>query len=176
PQRPEWAHWYSLDIAGVHLVMLDSNTYEHQAQLDWLRADLAAARRAGARAIVAAAHHGPASRGPHGGSRLARELYLPVLAEHGVALLLAGHDHIYQRGTIGGVPYAVSGGAGAPLYRITCGGRGRPRCREPDGADIAVSEYHYLVITVRKDDLELCARKPDRTPLERCVRYPLRGG
>jgi hypothetical protein len=168
---PEWAHWYSFDVAGVHMVVLDSNSYEHQAQLDWLRADLAAARAAGARAIFAAVHHGPFSRGPHGGSRIARDSYLPLLVEHRIALLFAGHDHIYQRGEKDGLPYFVSGGGGAPLYPIKCGSRGRPRCREPDGASHAASEHHYLVVTVHQSHIEVCPRRPDRTPLEKCVQY-----
>ena len=47
--RPEWAHWYSFRVADVHVVMLDSNAYEHKAQLEWLAADLADARRDGVR-------------------------------------------------------------------------------------------------------------------------------
>ena len=174
PPRPEWAHWYSVTVAGVHLVMLDSNSYQHEAQLEWLEADLAAARRAGVRAIFAATHDGPYSRGPHGGNRFARERYVPVLVKHGVSVLFTGHDHLYQRGEKDGLRYVVSGGAGAPLYPVKCGTRGRPRCGEGDGAAIATSEHHYLVVTVRRSDVEMCARRPDRTPVEKCQTFPLR--
>jgi hypothetical protein len=172
-ERPEWGHWYSFDVAGVHLVMLDSNAYEHEAQLEWLEADLAAARKAGARAIFAAVHDGPYSRGSHGGNPLARERYAPILSKHQVLLLFAGHDHIYQRGEAGGLRYIVSGGGGAPLYSIKCGTRGRSRCQIDDGADLAVSEHHYIVITVQRDYAQVCPKRPDRTPLEKCVRYKL---
>jgi len=169
--HPDPAHWYSFDVAGLHFAMLDSSAYDSAQQLAWLRSDLAAARRAGARALFAAVHHGPYSRGPHGGSQLARERYVPILAEYGVVLLFAGHDHIYQRGEAGGIRYVVSGGGGAPLYPVRCGVRGRPRCDVADGADIAVSENHYVMVTVQGDYAQLCARRPDRTPLENCVRY-----
>ncbi len=174
PQRPEWAHWYSFDFAGVHFVMLDSNAYGSDEQLAWLRADLAAARRAGARALFAAVHDGPHSRGLHGGNQVARDRYAPILVEHGVTMLFAGHDHLYQRGEAGGLRYIVSGGGGAPLYPVQCGVRGKPRCRVDDGAAIAVSENHYVIVTVQRDYAQICTRRPDRTPLERCIRHKLR--
>ena len=169
--RQQSGHWYSFDVAGLHFAMLDSDAYDDERQLAWLKADLAAARRAGARALFAAVHHGPYSRGPHGGSPIARDRYAPVLAENGVVLVFAGHDHIYQRGEANGIRYVVTGGGGAPLYPIRCGVRGRPRCDPSDGAAMAVSENHYLMVTVQGDYAQMCARRPDRTPLEGCVRY-----
>jgi acid phosphatase type 7 len=173
PPRPEWAHWYSFDVGGVHFAMLDSNAYEAEEQLAWLRADLAAARTRGQRALFAAVHDGPYSRGIHGGSQIARERYAPILAEYGVVMLFAGHDHLYQRGEAGRLRYIVSGGGGAPLYPVRCGARGQPRCTVADGAEIAVSEHHYVLVTVQGDYAQVCARRPDRTPLEKCVRYRL---
>jgi hypothetical protein len=90
-----------------------------------------------------------------------------------VLLLFAGHDHIYQRGQAGGLAYIVSGGGGASLYPIRCGTRGRPRCSEDDGAILALSEHHYLSITVQRDYVLVCPKRPDRTPLEKCIRYKL---
>jgi predicted MPP superfamily phosphohydrolase len=172
-ERPEWGHWYSFDVAGIHIVMLDSNAYDHEAQLAWLDADLTAARKAGARAIFAATHDGPYSRSNHGGNPVARERYAPLLARHGVLLLFAGHDHIYQRGEIGGLRYIVTGGGGASLYPIRCGTRGRPRCAGDDGAALARSEHHYVAVTVQRDYAMVCPKRPDRTPLETCIRYKL---
>ncbi|HEU5056446.1 MAG TPA: metallophosphoesterase [Kofleriaceae bacterium] len=173
PDRPEWGHWYSFDVAGVHVAVLDSNAYDHEAQLAWLDADLTAARKAGARALFAATHDGPYSRGNHGGNPVARERYAPLLARHGVLLLFAGHDHIYQRGEVDGLRYIVTGGGGASLYPIRCGDRGRSRCPEKDGAALAVSEHHSLTVTVQRDYAQVCPRRPDRTPLEKCIRYRL---
>ena len=171
--RPQWGHWYSFDVAGLHFAMLDSNSYGSEEQLAWLRADLAAARRAGARAIFAAVHDGPYSRGTHGGNQTARERYAPILVDNGVVLLFSGHDHLYQRGEMGGLRYIVTGGGGAPLYPVRCGERGKPRCAVDDGAAFAVSEHHYVIATVQRDYVQVCARRPDRTPLEKCVRYRL---
>lgn len=163
--------WYSFDVAGVHFAMLDSNAYGDPAQVKWLTADLAAARRAGARAIVAFTHDGPFSRGPHGGNPIAARDYVPMLARAGTALLVGGHDHLYQRGQQGGLDYIVSGGGGAPLYPIRCGGPGRPTCAQADGLRHVASEHHYVMLSIYPEFLELCPKRLDRTPLEPCVTY-----
>src|SRR5262249_8653690 len=155
-----------------HLVFLDSNAYDRAEQEAWLEADLAAARTRGVRAIVAFTHDGPFSRGYHGGNPVARARYVPILARHHVDLLLAGHDHLYQRGEQGGVRYAVTGGGGATLYSIRCGVPGRPACSVDDGMIAIAREHHYAVLTIARD-LELCVRRPDGTLIEKCVRYPL---
>lgn len=172
--RPTWGHWYSFDVAGVHFVMLDSNAYEHEEQLAWLEQDLRAARAGGARAIFAAAHDGPYSRGPHGGNAYAAEHYVPVMARYGVTVLFTGHDHLYQRGEVGGLAYVVSGGGGAPLYRVRCGVPGRRACGTDDGMAHVTSEHHYVAVTVYPGHTELCPRRPDGSLLEPCVTYPLR--
>jgi len=172
--RPEWGHWHSFDVAGVHFVMLDSNAWRHEPQLAWLDADLRDARARGARAIVASMHDGPWSRGPHGGNQTAVDRYVPVLEAHGVDLLLSGHDHLYQRGQVGSIPYIVSGGGGAPLYSVRCGVPGRPACRREDGMQKVSSEHHYALATFYPTHIELCARRPDGSPLEPCVNLPLR--
>src|SRR5690606_3948412 len=128
----------------------------------------------GARAIFATAHDGPYSRGPHGGNAHAAEHYVPVLARYGVSLLFTGHDHLYQRGAMNGLPYMVSGGGGAPLYRIRCGVPGKRRCATRDGMAHVASEYHYIAVTVYPGHVEACPRRPDNTPLEPCISYPLR--
>jgi acid phosphatase type 7 len=170
--RPEHAYWYSLELADVHVVFLDSNAYEQQAQEQWLEADLAAARRKGVRAIIALTHDGPYSRGMHRGNQLARERYVPILAKHHVDLVVAGHDHLYQRGEAGGIRYVVSGGGGAGLYQPTCGISGKPKCLD-DGMQKVASEHHYLVVTLDKETLELCPRRTDGKLLEKCIRYRL---
>ena len=173
PGRPDHTYWYSLDFADVHLVFLDSNAYDMPAQEKWLDSDLAAARARHVRAIVALVHDGPYARGAHRGNQLARDRYVPILARHRVDLLVAGHDHLYQRGEAGGIRYVVTGGGGAGLYKISCGVAGKPRCPE-DGMQKVISEHHYIVLAIDKDSLEMCPRRADGTLLEKCVRYKLR--
>ncbi len=170
--RPDKMYWYSADLADIHLVFLDSNAYEQKEQEAWLEADLAAARQRGVRAIIALTHDGPYSRGIHRGNQIARDRYVPILAKHHVDLLVAGHDHLYQRGEAAGIRYVVSGGGGAPLYQPTCGVAGKPKCAE-DGMQKLLVEHHYLVLALDKDTLEMCPRRADGKLLEKCVRYRL---
>ena len=171
--RPLGTYWYSRDVSDVHLVFLDSNAYERADQEAWLEADLAAARARKVRAIIVFTHDGPYARGYHGGSALARDRYVPILAKHKVDLVLSGHDHIYQRGEKNGLRYVVTGGGGASLYGIRCGVEGRPKCAVDDGMIHVAREHHYVVLTIGRD-LEVCPRKPDGTLLERCTKLRLR--
>jgi 3',5'-cyclic AMP phosphodiesterase CpdA len=173
PDRPAGGGWYSFDVAGVHVVMLDSNSYEDATQRRWLETDLAAARKAKARAIIAVTHDGPFARGLHGGNSLAAREYVPILVRHGVTLVISGHDHIYQRGRQSELDYVVSGGGGAPLYRVSCGVKGRPACKTDDGMLHVAREHHYLMLSVYPNHVEMCPKLVDGTPLEPCTTYKL---
>jgi hypothetical protein len=152
--------------------MLDSNAYDDARQRAWLEADLRAADAA--RAIVVVTHDGPYARGTHGGNQQAVRDYVPILVRHRATLVISGHDHIYQRGAQDGLPYLVSGGGGAPLYRLRCGVRGRPRCARPDGMVAGMAEHHYAIVSVYPAHVEVCPRRVDGAPLEPCWRLPTR--
>lgn len=171
-EQPEHASWHSFDLSGVHFVMLDSNSYQSHEQLAWLEADLRDAQKR-SRAVFAAVHAGPFSRGLHKGDQYAAEHYAPLLSAYGVTLLFSGHDHLYQRGRAGGLNYMVSGGGGAPLYSVTCGVKGRPRCKLDDGMQKVAKEHHYILVTVYPGYVSACPKRIDRTPLEACLRYNL---
>lgn len=49
--------------------------------------------------------------GHHG----ARDNWVPLFVEHGVDLVVTGHYHSYQRGSLDGVAYAIIGGGGSNL-------------------------------------------------------------
>lgn len=121
----------SFDLGAWHVVLLDSNCAmneggcaEGSAQERWLRADLAAAD---ARCTVAIWHAARFSSGPHGGAQDMDALWR-VLHEHGVELLISGHDHAYERfapmdaeGWLDrqtGVRQIVVGTGGARLHRF----------------------------------------------------------
>ncbi len=170
--RPAGGAWYSFDVADVHVVMLDSNAYDDATQRAWLDTDLTAA--ASARAILVVVHDGPYARGTHGGNQTAVRDVVPILARHRVTLVISGHDHLYQRGRQDGIDYLVSGGGGAPLYRVTCGVAGRPRCQHDDGMRHVAREHHYVMLTIYPRFVELCAKLIDGSPLEPCQRLATR--
>ncbi len=83
-----------------------------------LRAELdRALREPGLAHRIAVLHWGPFSSGPHGGNpALANGVVVAMMRERGVDLVLAGHDHAYERGEGRGLKYVITGGAGAELY------------------------------------------------------------
>jgi 3',5'-cyclic AMP phosphodiesterase CpdA len=136
--------WYSHQMGDLLIVALDSTDPENPAQLQWLDETLAAAD---ARWVVAAMHHPPFSAGMHGSDEDTRDSFAPVFERHGVDLVLAGHDHDYQRSVpIGGVTYVVSG-AGAKV---------RPTGSGPFTAQSA-SVLHFVEVAAWSDRLEVTA-------------------
>jgi len=92
--------WYSFDLASWHVVALNSNCTNERvacgtgsAQDKWLRADLAAHPVA---CTLAFFHHPRFSSGQHGDDATLDTLYRD-LYDGGVDVLLAGHDHDYER-------------------------------------------------------------------------------
>lgn len=128
---------------------------------EWLERELEAAdNEPGLVWRVAVVHHGPWSVGPHGANRQLIAAGVPqLLAAHHVDLLLAGHDHFYDRGDSGTVKYVVTGGGGAPLYGVE---RADPTERR------AEASYHFVEATVTPDAIGIVARRSDGSVLERC--------
>src|SRR5262249_48250236 len=126
--RPGAPSWWSFDVSGVHVVLLDSEAYADPAQLAWLRADLAEAQMRRPRALVALTHHGPWSSGMHGDHPIAIADYAPMLEAARTAVIFSGHDHDFERGRVGQLNYVVSGGGGAELRSPRCDVPGRRPC------------------------------------------------
>lgn len=104
--------WYADRVGPVRVLVLDSNRVSDPAQTQWLQARLAQPQPPGTW-TVAAMHHPPYSAGWHGSDLRVRRAWSPLFAAAGVRLVLAGHDHDYQRSDPqAGVTYVVSG-AGA---------------------------------------------------------------
>src|SRR5215213_7439470 len=91
-------HYYSFNAAGWHFINLDSTSQYNQTtpgteQYDWLIQDLAANMAA---CTIVYFHHPVYNVGSEGESERMHNLW-PTLADHGVDILLTGHDHDYQR-------------------------------------------------------------------------------
>ncbi|HEX8670550.1 MAG TPA: metallophosphoesterase [Longimicrobium sp.] len=116
--------WYSYDHDGWHVVVLNSEAEidAGSPQLRWLAADL---RAHPSRCTMAYMHRPRFSSGKHGGSSRVFDAWR-VLYAGGVDVVLAGHDHIYERfdpltpnGELDrerGIVSFVVGTGGAPLY------------------------------------------------------------
>lgn len=93
--------WYSFDVGPWHVIALNSNCAlvggcgAGSEQERWLRADLAAS--AGARCTLAYWHHARFSSGSVHGSNPAMGDVWRTLADAGADVVLAGHEHVYER-------------------------------------------------------------------------------
>ncbi len=136
--------WYATRIDDVLIISLDSNQPENREQVAWLEETLV---DSDARWTIVTMHHPPYSGGYHGSDHGVRNAFSGLFEAHDVQLVLAGHDHDYQRSRpIDGVTYIVSGG-GATV---------RP-ASSADFIDVAFSTLHFLDIAVWPDRIEIRA-------------------
>jgi MYXO-CTERM domain-containing protein len=127
----------------------------------WLEAELA---RADAEPGVAwrfvVVHHSPWSSGHHGDDVKMLIAGIPaLLVRHHVDLVLAGHDHIYERGENLGLKYIVSGGGGAPLY---------PDITPKPSTRKAEATHHFVLVSVSETGVRMTAKRPDGSTIESC--------
>jgi hypothetical protein len=107
--------YYDFAWGDVHFFALDSDPSEpdgvtpDSVQGRWLRDALAAATE---RWRVVYMHHAPYSSGPHGPTP---HMQWPF-KDWGADLVLAGHEHDYERLVEDGLTYVVNGLGGAELY------------------------------------------------------------
>ena len=144
PRRLSGYPTYAFGYGNAFFIALDSNIASDAVQLAWVSDQLEHLDRARFRHVIAFFHHPPFSSGPHGGAsgtpmpgtgekapdRLEpqtvaiRTLYVPLFRKHHVAMMVCGHDHLFdhfvEHYVDGGVTYRmdsiVTGGGGAPHY------------------------------------------------------------
>ena len=122
--------------------------------LDWLDEALAEAT---APWRVVALHHPPYSSGRHGSTTPLRHHLEPVLRRHRVDLVLAGHDHHYERTVpIHDITYVISG-AGCKTTKV----------RPTSITAVAASTLEFLKIDVDGDRLTARAVRPGGAILDR---------
>jgi acid phosphatase len=111
-------------LGPVELYLLDSNNVD-AAQTTWLRRTLARSR---ARWRIAVAHHPAFSCGTYSSHPAVVARWVPLFERYRVRLVLAGHDHNYQRfAPRRGVRYVVHGGGNPRLYPLKRCPAGHPR-------------------------------------------------
>jgi tartrate-resistant acid phosphatase type 5 len=107
--------YYDFVWGPVHFFALDSDEHEPDginagsAQADWLKQGLAASASAW---NIVYMHYPPYSSGSHGSTDWMQWPY----AAWGADAVLAGHDHLYERLRVEGIPYFTCGTGGGGLY------------------------------------------------------------
>lgn len=123
---PPGLGYYSFELGDWHAIALNSNIAVDggSIQAAWLRADLAFSR---ARCTIAYWHHPLFTSGPNQDQTQMREFWR-LLYDSGADLVLAGHDHTYERfapqdpegraDPLRGIREFIVGTGGAPLYQF----------------------------------------------------------
>src|SRR5688572_5037640 len=106
----EGQEYYRFKKGNVSFYALNSN-YMEKKQVDWLKDKLATDTAAWR---IAFFHHPPySSGGKHGSDTKLREIVEPLFLQHGVNVVLAGHEHFYERiKPQKGIHYFISGSGG----------------------------------------------------------------
>lgn len=96
--------YYSFDYSTTHFAVLNTNEDAEQgisqAQLDWLRQDVTAARAKGADWVILSLHKGPYTTANHladADIKALRRVLVPLVDELDIDLVLQGHDHVLAR-------------------------------------------------------------------------------
>jgi acid phosphatase type 7 len=150
--------YYSFDWSNVHVTVIDSNQSfaTGSPMREWLEQDLRNTRQTWR---IVSIHHPPFptsgyKRDDEICKQVAREL-TPVFERNGVHLLLAGHEHIYQRTQPRSFGEWRPQGPGT-LY-VTTGGGGSQNYEAGRDAFVAASwgAGHYMRVTVTETALRL---------------------
>jgi predicted phosphodiesterase len=146
--------WHAYTLAGVRFIILDSNINSSE-QDRWLEDELKseASKKAWFRLIVV--HMSPytqywerdawENKGEKHWGSFVRTKYVPLFQQHGVDLVISGHQHNYMRGQDEHMVYTIIGGAGGQLdeeqvedYPVWKGGKVKVR-------------HHYVLMKITGD-------------------------
>ena len=153
------ARYYTSTRGPVDFFYLDSSSpglfgEESSAQLEWLDDSLASST---SQWKVVVLHHPVHSSGRHGSTPGADVVLEPILVRHKVDLVLAGHDHHYERTVpMQGVTHVVSGG-GCKTTRV----------RPQRFTAAAASALQFLHVDITGDVLVGRAIRPGGEVLDR---------
>ena len=128
--------------AGIRFFALDSN-YMDRTQLQWLEKELAAS---GSDWKIMYFHHPIySSGGSHGSDTALREQIEPLFLKYGVDVVMAGHEHFYERlKPQKGIHYFISGGAGK-LRKGDVGGQFTEKAFD--------TGFHFMIFEIDGDQM-----------------------
>jgi hypothetical protein len=137
---------YSFQVQGHYFIMVNDADYQGigPEEFSWLEKELKKSRDAKTRLLFmhvpffdprgAPYHH---SLAPEAGDRL-----VELCKKYRVTHVFASHIHSYYAGAWEGLPFTITGGAGAPLY----------------GHDPRHAFYHYLKVLLKGGQVEIQVR------------------
>ncbi|MHA1865701.1 MAG: metallophosphoesterase [Candidatus Heimdallarchaeaceae archaeon] len=122
-ELPEKEEYYSFDYGSVHFSALHTcapyygGTFDEQ--VTWLENDLSQVEEGKWKVVLM--HRPPFSSGSryHNGEyQDVNETFVPIFEKYNVDLVFTGHEHFYERLEKNNITYVITGGAGAPIYKV----------------------------------------------------------
>ncbi|MBU1069897.1 metallophosphoesterase [Myxococcota bacterium] len=151
---------YAFTWGNSRFFVLNANKpFVGAPQTAWLRTQLKeAAANPQIRHLFVSVHHSPYTSGPHGPQQeLLDSGLVDDMRRYGVDMLFAGHDHMYERGRVDGLNYAITAGGGAPIYYI--------KHNHPYSL-VTEPTYNYARVVVQGDLIEFSAHRMDGSLLD----------
>ncbi len=105
-----------------------------------------------------ALHQPVYTSGIHGASPEQQRLWAPIFRDGRVALVLQGHNHMYERIVRDGVTYITTSGGGDTLY---------PCVRPTPGLRACAFAFHFLIVTAGERSIAVRAVTPRGGVIER---------
>lgn len=137
--------YYSFVAGNSLFVVLDSYIKGEDKRITgeqyiWLEQVLTASKQRNKFVFVHHPLYPEAGKGKHHGNSLDRypadrDRLQALFVKQKVTMVFLGHEHLYLRKTINGIPHIIAGGGGAPLY-----------APDEDGGF-----HHYVLVTVDGD-------------------------
>lgn len=147
--------YYAFSAGPARVIVLDANAPADPAQLSFLRRELA---RPAKRVRIVALHQPVYTSGIHGASPTQQRLWAPLFGSGRVALVLQGHNHMYERIERDGVTYITTSGGGDRLY---------PCVRRTPGLRACALSFHFLLVTAGERAIDVRAVTPRGRTIER---------
>ncbi len=183
-EKAQGEEYYSFEYGNAHIIALndtpESGALAGTAQVEWLKADLAAVDRKKTPWVFVMHHRSTYSCGNHGSDLDLRKAWQPIFDQNQVDIVFSGHDHMYERskpirglsGSTGkialagpkgtpvkgsGTLYLVTGGAGAPLYDVG---------NDCDHTYVTEKTRNYVVVDLDGPKIQVKAYRLDGTVID----------
>ncbi|MFC1474466.1 metallophosphoesterase [bacterium] len=140
PRNGKDESYYAFAWSNVFIIAMDSSSPQFLLadQKNWLKKALK--RAEGYDFKVLFFHHPFYSSSKRDPNLHFRKVYEPIFKKYGVDLVLAGHDHFYERSkSKDGITYVITGGGGAGLYGFE---------RNTPESIVRKRAYHFMVFDV----------------------------
>ncbi len=156
PLRREW---YAIEAGSTQILLLNSQLLFQgrfvEEQTEWLRGRLADDHFDNS---VVVFHVPPYSSSRHAAEgRIVASRWGDILAQASDRVVLAGHEHVYERLVVEGVTYLISGGGSSVTY---------PMIFPHPGSQFFDSISHYIILDVYPDRAEFVSYSVDGSIIE----------